>query len=340
MIPVYNSAGVLAETLDSILNQDDGSIEVICVNDGSTDASGDVLTSYADTYSCVRVINQENQGITSARNKALSYATGRWVCFVDNDDIVASNAVSVLHKVSEEACDIIYFNYQRFSTKAPDQTGNHLGGERYFRGKDIEKLQSDCINRFRKNVPLISHSVLPTPWAKIYRLDFLHEYGLSFREEVTHEEDIVFNFEVLSHVNTAKMVDYTLYYYRWSDHSESHRYRPQIASSASETLRAYHEIVQRHYAHRSDIAELYRYRVLWELMYSVFLGPMHQQNPKSYAERKQQFKSLLSSPEYRGVFHDVSTLRFDPFQSVLATCIWSRQFWILNLLGKIVGKFR
>ncbi|MFT8787578.1 MAG: glycosyltransferase [Bifidobacterium psychraerophilum] len=340
LIPVYNSASVLAETLDSILDQDDGSIEIICVNDGSTDSSGDVLSSYSKTHSCVRVVSQQNQGITAARNAALSHATGQWVCFVDNDDIVAANAVSVIHQVTDDTCDIVYFNYQRFSSSLPDQSDNRVGNDRYLRGKDIEKLQSDCINRFRSNVPLISHSVLPTPWAKVYRLEFLRTHNLCFRQEVTHEEDIVFNFEVLAHVNVAKMVDYTMYYYRWSVYSESHRYRPQMASSASETLCAYHDIVQRCYADRQDIALLYRYRVLWELMYCVFLGPMHQQNPQSYGKRRQQFRTLLRSPEYRGVFNGISTLKFEPFQSILATCIRFRQFWLLNLLGKIVGKFR
>ncbi|MBT1165414.1 glycosyltransferase [Bifidobacterium simiarum] len=340
LIPVYNSERELPKTLDSIVAQDDGTIEIICVNDGSKDGSGRVLEEYAGRYPFIHVITQENQGITCARNAALAQATGEWLCFVDNDDIVAEDAVRVFHRTAEPDLDIVYYDYEKFTTDLPDQSGNHIGETRVFQGDDIAKLQSDCINRFRDNVPLVPHKSMPTPWAKIYRHAFVTDHGLRFRPDVKHEEDIVFNFELLSYCTKAKKVDYVSYYYRWSVNSESHRYRPQILENIHHTLKAYRSIVDDRYAGRADIEELYRYRVLWELLYCVVLGPIHPLNPKSYRERKAQFRDLLATPVFAGVFDHVRTTRFEPKQSVLATLIRLRWFWVLNQLGRVMTKAR
>lgn len=340
VMPVYNAEHDLPATLHSIIAQDDGRIEIVCVDDGSRDSSGKILDEAAQQHSCITVIHQENQGITAARNAGLAAATGTWICFVDNDDIVAQDAVSVIHQTAQSDCDIVYYNFQRFSEALPDQSGNHLGESHIVSGADITHLQSDCINRFRDNTPLIPHSVLPTPWAKIYRRDFLTDNNLRFRNEVTHEEDIVFNFEVLSHVTAAKIVDYTLYYYRWSVYSESHRYRPHIFDSCKTTLATYRDIIARCYPNRPDIAELYEYRVLWELQYCVFLGPMHEHNPHNYRERKQEFRALRDYPPFAKACDTLNTHRFERRQALLATLIKYRCFLLLFLMGKVIGRIR
>ena len=342
LIPVYNAERELPATLDSIVKQDDGSIEIICVNDGSSDNSGTVLETYAWKYPFIQVITQENQGITCARNAALEQAHGEWICFVDNDDIVADQAVDVFHKTAEADVDIVYFDYEKFMDHLPDQSANHLGDSMYIHGNRLVKLQSDCINRFKKNVPIISHKTMPTPWAKIYRRSFLTEHGLKFRPDVKHEEDVVFNYELLSYCRAAKKVEYISYYYRWSVESESHRYRPDLIDDVRHTLQAYREIIERCYPTRKDMLELYQYRVLWELLYCTVLGPIHPLNPNSYSVRRQQFRTLLNDPLFKPVIGDrrIRTTRFEIKQSVLATLIRLRWFWMLNRLGKIVGKAR
>ncbi|PLS31638.1 glycosyl transferase [Bifidobacterium margollesii] len=342
LIPVYNAEDRLPATLDSIVAQDDGTIEIICVDDGSKDGSGKVLEEYAQRYPFIHVITQENQGITCARNTALAQATGEWLCFVDNDDIVAEDAVKVFHQTAEPDLDIVYYDYEKFTTDLPNQVGNHVGDSSIIEGDALIKLQSDCINRFRSNTPLISHKTMPTPWAKIYRRAFLTERGLKFRPEVKHEEDVVFNFEVLSYCRKAKKVDYVSYYYRWSVKSESHRYRPDLADDAEKTLAAYRDIIARRYPNRADMRMLYDYRVLWELLYCTVLGPIHPMNPESYAARRAQFNALLSRPMFAAVLANrhVRTTLFEMRQSVLATLIRLRCFWILNQMGKIVGKAR
>lgn len=342
LIPVYNAEQQLPHTLDSIVSQNDGFIEIICVNDGSRDGSGKILADYASRYPFIHVITQTNQGITCARNAALAQAQGEWVCFIDNDDILAEDAVTVFHETVEDDLDVVYYDYEKFTTELPDQTGNKLGDSFYIEGESLKKLQSDCINRFRDNVPLISHKTMPTPWAKIYRRAFLEEHGLRFRPEVKHEEDIVFNFELLSYCHKAKKTEYISYYYRWSVNSESHRYRPNLVNDTDKTLAAYGQIIETRYPDRADMQMLYAYRVLWELLYCVVLGPIHPKNKEPYKVRKQQFRALLNRPAFAKVLRDrgIKTTRFELKQSVLATLIRLRWFFVLDKLGSVIGKAR
>ncbi|MFI3241776.1 MAG: glycosyltransferase, partial [Alphaproteobacteria bacterium] len=89
IIPVYNVEKYLSQCLDSILNQTFNDWEAICVNDGSTDKSAEILTKYANKDSRIKVINQENYGVSSARNAAVKKITGEWTCFLDADDAFA-----------------------------------------------------------------------------------------------------------------------------------------------------------------------------------------------------------------------------------------------------------
>lgn len=337
IIPVYNSEKYLANCLSSIINQNNQAIEIICVNDGSTDTSGEILKDFQENYPFVKVFTQKNQGITGARNTALQHAVGKWLCFVDNDDIIAENAVEVISRHVDENSDIIYFDFKPFSGDEPEQNKILSAYEScQYTKADIQKMQSDCINRFKNNQPLMSYRVLTTPWAKIYRREFLKAHQLSFRKEVKHEEDVLFNFEALAYCCHAKRINFTLYYYRLSIYSESHRYRQNIFQDVLVTLAAYQAIIRQNYSDRRDIAELYSYRVLWELLYCVALGNIHIHNPASYKERKKQFQQLFTEyPAFADIFSTVKTTRFGFKQSVLATLIKYRQFWLLNLLGKL-----
>ena len=96
IVPVYNTAPYLPQCLDSLVNQTYRDIEIICVNDGSTDNSPDILKAYAERDSRILVIHQENLGLSGARNKGLESARGEWVMFVDSDDWIGTDCCKTL----------------------------------------------------------------------------------------------------------------------------------------------------------------------------------------------------------------------------------------------------
>ena len=102
VVPVYKAEQFLAECVESILSQTFSDFEVILVEDGSPDSSGAICDAYAAKYEHVSVIHQENRGQAAARNHAMKYAKGRWICFVDSDDLIHPQMLEHLHRAAEE----------------------------------------------------------------------------------------------------------------------------------------------------------------------------------------------------------------------------------------------
>lgn len=120
VVPVYNVEDYLSKCLDSILNQDidKDDYEIIVVNDGSTDGSGEIAEEYAERYSNITLINQENQGLSGARNSGIKVARGKYIQFVDSDDYLEPNVEkSLVEKMESGNLDILRFNYQNVNEK-------------------------------------------------------------------------------------------------------------------------------------------------------------------------------------------------------------------------------
>lgn len=111
IIPVYNCERYLTECLESIIGQRTDSVEIILVNDGSTDDSLYICNAYAKRYDMITVINQPNRGTSSARNAGLEVATGKFIWFVDSDDMIADDVIPTIIDTITDDVDILTFNY-------------------------------------------------------------------------------------------------------------------------------------------------------------------------------------------------------------------------------------
>ena len=108
IVPVYNVESLLPLCLDSICKQSLGDIEIVCVNDGSTDRSGAILELFAEIDPRIIVVNQENRGVSAARNAGIKIASSPYLCFVDADDCLLRNACEVLfHTLDSSGADVV-----------------------------------------------------------------------------------------------------------------------------------------------------------------------------------------------------------------------------------------
>ena len=114
-VPVYNVEKYLPRCLNSLVNQTFKlDYEIICVDDGSTDNSGKILDDFAQKYPKIKVIYQENAGLSEARNTALKYVTGKYTMFVDSDDFIAPNALEDLYNYAQKHnSDVVIFDFFR-----------------------------------------------------------------------------------------------------------------------------------------------------------------------------------------------------------------------------------
>ena len=111
IIPIYNTEKYLRECLDSAIDQNMEELEIICVNDGSTDGSQKILDEYSAKDSRIHIIVQENQGLSCARNTGMRYAMGEYICFLDSDDMIKANAIAEMYKyASGKRLDILCYD--------------------------------------------------------------------------------------------------------------------------------------------------------------------------------------------------------------------------------------
>ena len=197
VIPVRNAARHLRECLDSVLSQTLRDIEVICVDNGSTDASPAILSEYAGKDDRVRVVRDDSgNGAGAARNAGLAVANGKWLHFVDADDVVRREAEETLVGLAEQAgADVVVFGAEEYD----DPTGL------------VTPLPLDLSVDPRDEAFLRAYATCP--WNKLFRRAFLSAAGIVF-QEIPRSNDLAFTVEALCRAERIAVLDQALYRYR------------------------------------------------------------------------------------------------------------------------------
>lgn len=207
IVPVYNVENYLSACLDSILSQTYQDFEIILIDDGSKDASGQICDAYAGKDPRIQVVHQENGGVSRARNRGLELATGELISFIDSDDTLEPDMYELLVRVMREHnADISHCGYKRF-----DNQGNLV---RKINGTHRLMIQSGeeaivCMLQGE----YFSNSL----WNKLFRNQVVR--GLRFQEDLKNNEDVLFNVHAFSRAKTAVFQDEGKYHYY--DHPSS-----------------------------------------------------------------------------------------------------------------------
>ena len=213
VMPVYNASEYLKASIDCILNQTYQDIELVCVDDGSTDSSLEILKSIADADSRVKVFSQTNQGGGAARNFALKHVTGKYLYFMDADDILDLNAFEELVAIADEkSLDFIIFK----ATNYDSDTDTYYDTDYY----SMQKLKSYVNDKVFGFDDLHEHifDISVTPWCKFYNLEFVNKSQAKFLEgSIFHDNQ--FFWEVL--FNAKRMYFKDKAYYTRRRHSAS-----------------------------------------------------------------------------------------------------------------------
>lgn len=201
IIPVYNVEKYLEKCLESLINQSLKEIEFICINDGSTDNSLEILNRYASLDNRFTIISQKNSGQGIARNKGIEVARGEYIGFVDPDDWVEENALEIVYNCAKENdADIVEFNFKK--------TYEDTQKVEFYHNKI---LSSKVFNR--EKIPLYLFSNEFAVWNKLYRSELLHKNNLQFSKG-KHGEDHYFTIAARSHAIRVVYCKEALYNYR------------------------------------------------------------------------------------------------------------------------------
>lgn len=241
IIPVYNSGNKIRRCIDSIVPQLDAEDEVLLLNDGSTDETHTILRRLEGEYGQIRVIDKKNEGVARTRNLGIREAQGEYICFIDNDDYIDTDYIATFYNaITEENYDIVIGGYRRV-------TDQRVLFE--YRVEDTEWYKLMVVS----------------PWARIFRRDFLVRNQIEFLDSKIGE-DVYFNFKAYNRTTKIRIIDYTGYNWWFNDTSISNTSQRGFQHDVDIT-----KLLDQLYAitGRQELYDLYYVRyVVWYLLFS------------------------------------------------------------------------
>jgi glycosyltransferase involved in cell wall biosynthesis len=300
IIPVYNVEKYLRDCLDSVLSQTyQGSYEVICVNDGSTDESLDILEEYKGKIKNLFIISQVNKGLSEARNAGLRVAKGDYVFFLDSDDWIEPNALNVLAE-NIDGEDFIGFNGRRYfddgTQEEPDKgiIENNISGWEYH---DKHAL----INRKFHFVCAV---------IRIYRREFLLDNNLFFEPGIYHEDEFFTPVAYYYAKRVSSLLD-SLYMYRIREGSITQKPSKKHVSDMIVVANKLSDF----FISKNDIDKLVLYRTIAGKYFSAFMPPKSDILENDFSDVKRMinwdsFKTVSIYPRHKRIYR---LIKFNPF---------------------------
>lgn len=236
IVPVYNAEELLPRCINSLLAQSYSRIEIILIDDGSSDGSGYLCDKFASIDNRVRVIHQANAGVSTARNKGMSLATGDFLCFVDADDEVEPNYISSFVQGITPEVDLVF---QGFCEIRDGHCIRWTPPEQHFAEGELTEAIS-LLNK--QSVHLFGYV-----YTKLYRRSIIQENSLAFRQDISLTEDRIFALEYLIHARQMQLVSTSAYRYYIQPNSLTTRRRSyeECQFAADTNLQAAEALLQK-----------------------------------------------------------------------------------------------
>ena len=212
IIPIYNAESSLDRCIQSIVSQTYTNIELILVNDGSTDNSLGICNNYATTDPRIVVISQKNSGVSSARNRGIEIAKGKWITFVDSDDYVEKNYLECLCENITDEKALIIQGLKQVNIK----------------GEEIKKIEFEntILKKTEIKKAFDEKEIFEYGYtvAKLYNRNIIDKHNIRFNEQISYSEDMLFMLEYILHCDFIKFVQGSLYNYVIDVSTLSQRY--------------------------------------------------------------------------------------------------------------------
>ena len=279
IVPVYNAEHVIKRCVDSLLKQSYPGIEIIIVNDGSTDQTDMICRQYADSDNRIVYIRQNNTGVSGARNSGICCATGEYVLFVDSDDFVESDLVDRLYeKLKIDDSDICAGTFQVIE-------------------EGIDFTIEINIENIDKILLLCRHYLIFGPTQKLYKKQIIDEHNIRFPKNYNYGEDVLFNLHYLNHSKTISFINHVLYHYdRSNDHSLSQRKRWDLFKNDIVVNKALKEWFENNNL-INEQSIIYLSGRIFDTAYNGICLAFENNSPWTLFELPKYYRTILNDPE-------------------------------------------
>ncbi|WP_299099293.1 glycosyltransferase family 2 protein [uncultured Alistipes sp.] len=316
IVPVYNVEKYLPQCIESILSQTYANFELILINDGSNDSSPTICDEYCRKDARIRVLHQQNKGVSSARNNGIKHAQGEWITFIDSDDWVDKEYL-LNFDVDKTTADIVIQGLCYRNESDVELAGLHV--------VDLPNMTLSSIATYSE---LANNDVLSLgyPWGKCYRMNILKANQLFFDESISFHEDHIFVFEYLNCISCIKLVRGTHYNYRYSHNPQSlstkrHSWNELIC--ASDRLIAEFQKLIVHYNLQNDAY----IRRIGTYCISPRISALFNLYADKYPNRYSIMKVLFANSDIICRYYEPSSLRM----MILMTFIRLKLFMLVDL---------
>lgn len=248
IVPVYNVEKYLSKCLESLTKQTYKELEIICVDDGTPDLSVEIIKDFQAKDDRIKLISQENQGLSGARNTGIKSATGEYIMFVDSDDWIDTDCCETAVKNADEnnATAVLWGYVREFGEKSSEK--RIFDGDRVFNADEtkhiIHRRMAGLVGDELSN-PENADSLV-TAWGKLYLTDIIKSNGLEFVDtKIIGTEDALFNLQYFGFVNKCVFVDRPFNHYRKDNETSlTRKYKPLLFSQWSELYRRMDEYIK------------------------------------------------------------------------------------------------
>ena len=223
IVPVYNTGEYLHRCIKSVLEQTLSDIEIILVDDGSLDKSGEICDEYAKKDERVKVIHKENEGASVARNVGISISCGEYVGFVDSDDWIEKNMYeNMIKKAKETDAEIVMCDAVTKYDNKPDEPDT------------ITQIKESCVLEKVDISPGLLLELSGSVWRCIYKLQFINDNKLKFQPHIAFSEDRIFNIQALGYTSKCAYIKEAYYNRYINKDSIVHKFHPDYFESIKE----------------------------------------------------------------------------------------------------------
>lgn len=289
IVPVYKVEKYLDRCIGSILAQTFSDFELILIDDGSPDNSGQICDEYAGKDNRIHVIHKENGGVSTARNAGLDIAQGKFIVFVDSDDEVAPNYLELL---SSKKADVVISGITNLD---PNNNVQHY---LEFTGQDLNEIDLDCIRRLRDSRAIFC------VYSKKYKKEIIENAGLRFNNAVSLGEDTLFFVHYLLRCNSLSFVSGTPYLYHKYTHETLSALGPSYVDKSIFVNELILEVLQSRF--RESVIDIID-KNIWDTFYTVIFSTVRNQK-MSFIQKLESIRYLTSKPEFTRLAKDVDNL--------------------------------
>ena len=275
IVPIYNVEKYLNKCIESIINQTYKNLEIILIDDGSTDKSGKICDRFEKKDNRIKVIHQKNAGVSSARNTGIDSADGLWIAFIDSDDWVEENYIKNLIENTSKDVDVVQCGYYRIVEEKKEQI--NCAGKLEI--KNADEFLNGCLN------PQTAYGLCHM---KIIRKSIIND--IRFNEKIVVCEDALFNIQISRNMKYFKMIKQPLYNYRINRDSVVRRYDENYPEKYKKALKVIGDYLRINYTNNYKVRTNYFNFVVYHLM---LIAVNYCYNPeKTISDRKNTLKKV------------------------------------------------